>query len=141
VNVLQTLVEPAAQAGITLEIIPVPKGIEAKDESTKLLEFVRGAAGAVGGLPKLKQKGPLHDKFQDMLAQSDIVLEDAALFFAHLLAIYDLPSALQSAKKSGFLTGSVCCWPCRITPGVWMLCVCDGPAVDSQLPHASCARL
>ena len=106
-NVLRTLIEPAKAAGVALELFPVAKGTPGQDESAKLIDFAR-AAGSVGGLPKLKQAGPLHDAFAKALAASDLELGDASLPLALLLAVHDgANDALKNAKKAGFLTASV----------------------------------
>ena len=105
--VLRGLSEPAKAAGITLEVIGVPKGTPGDEQAQQFLEFIK-AAGAIGGLPKIKQQGPLHDAFAAQLAASGLQVADASTALAVLLAVHeDARKDTTGAKKAGFLTSSI----------------------------------
>lgn len=106
-NVLQDLADPAQEAGCPLELVKIPRGGDPTNQCSEVIEFARSNAdGVIGGLPKLKQQGPVCDAFTAALNSHDVRLEDASLPLAMLLVRHDHAAALQSSRKSAFLGAS-----------------------------------
>lgn len=107
-SVLDTLSGAAKAAGCPMSLIKVPKGGDPASQCTEAIEFARARPDdVVAGLPKLKQSGPLCDAFGAALASEGVALTDASLPLAILLVTHDQQAALQSSRKSAFLTSSV----------------------------------
>lgn len=105
---LESLAPAAEAAGCPLQLIKVPKGGDPTDQCAEAIEFARASPDEfVGGLPKLKQSGPLCDAFAAALASSGVTLTDASFPLAILLVTHDQQAALQNSRKSGFLSSSV----------------------------------
>eukprot|EP00892_Ulva_mutabilis_P009240 jgi/Ulvmu1/6689/UM030_0020.1 len=107
-NILGGLSEAAKAAGCPLTLIKIPKGGDPNPQCVESIEFARPQPDdLVGGLPKLKQSGPVCDAFAAALASQGVTLTDASLPLAILLVTHDQKAALQNARKSAFLTSSV----------------------------------
>lgn len=91
-----------------MTLIKIPKGGDPAPQCAEAIEFARpNPDDLVGGLPKVKQSGPLCDAFAAALASQGVALTDASLPLAILLVTHDQQAALKNSRKSAFLTASV----------------------------------
>ena len=91
-----------------LQLLVVDKGSDGKEQYTEALAFIdaSGSPPVLAGLPKLTQKGAVHDAFVAELAAAGKDVSDAAMALTMLFVKRDSGEE-QNCRKAGFLTGNV----------------------------------